>query len=236
MPERFAIYFAPPTDSELSARAAAWLGRDASGRTVELPYIAGTDTAHRLAISQSARRYGFHATIKAPMALAPGRTREELEAALSEFAAESAGASIGRLKLVFIDGFLALVPVVQTEALTSFAQRVVERFEPFRAALSPDDREQRISTGRLSARQIALLDRFGYPYVAEEFRFHMTLTDRLPQDAQAAVLDAARSWFDPALAMPIALDRLVLFHEPAPGEPFVRAADFKLTTRVTADA
>ena len=37
----------------------------------------------------------------------------------------------------------------------------------------------------LSERQIELLDAYGYPYVFEEFRFHMTLTDRLA-DSDAA--------------------------------------------------
>jgi hypothetical protein len=32
----------------------------------------------------------------------------------------------------------------------------------------------------LTARQIGHLDRWGYPYVFEDFRFHMTLTARLP--------------------------------------------------------
>ena len=78
MTERFAIYYRP-APRRLGrcwrARAEAWLGRSPESRT---------------ALTVSARRYGFHATIKAPMALAAGRTRAELEAALAAFARDAA--------------------------------------------------------------------------------------------------------------------------------------------------
>jgi hypothetical protein len=93
--------------------------------------------------------------------------------------------------------------------------------------MSVKDRAARASRG-LSERQIELLDAYGYPYVFEEFRFHMTLTDRLAAADAADIAQAATTWFAPVLDEPIVLDRLSLFHEAEAGKPFRRVADFKL--------
>lgn len=229
MPERFAIYYAPSATAPLWAKAVEWLGRDPlSGQTIAGP-LAGTTRDALFDRSVSARRYGFHATIKAPMTLADGVTRNALEDALSAFAAETEPVAIGRLKLSLIDGFLALTPAQQTAELTDFASQVVEAFEPFRALPSAAERERRLKGGHLSARQIELMDRFGYPYVFEEFRLHMTLTDRLPEHEREAYQRAAAAHFGPLAEAETLLDRLVLFHEPEPGAPFVRLDDFILT-------
>ena len=210
MTERFAIYYAPEVGSMLDLCAQSWLGQeDLLPRTV------------------SARRYGFHATLKAPMALAPGRDQAGLEAALADFAETVGPVELGRLAVTPIEGFLALTATPQPQALTAFAARVVEAFEPFRAPLEPADRARRLKAP-LTTRQIELVDRYGYPYVLEEFRFHMTLTDRLPHNLLGPMIADARAWFAPALNQPVALDRLVLFHEPTPGADFVRLGDYPL--------
>lgn len=226
MTERFALYFAPATDSALWRAAAQWLGRDAASGA-ECPAGGGRNSATIHALSQSARRYGFHATIKAPMALAEGRSRDALEAAMADFAARTAPVMIAKLVLRSLGGFLALVPDAQDAALTDFAQGVVEAFEPFRAPMSAADRARRLGSA-LTDRQIGYLDRFGYPYVADEFRFHMTLTDRLPAEAAEAVTAQAEDFFSPFTGRPLAVDRLVLFHEPAGGGDFTRLRDFPL--------
>lgn len=228
MSERFAIYYAPGADEPLWAKAAEWLGRDPlSGASIEGP-LAATAREALFDRSVSARRYGFHATIKAPMALSAGTSRAELEDALSAFTAETEPVVIGRLKLHLIDGFLALIPAEQTAELTDFAGEVVEAFEPYRLHPSAAERERRLKGGHLSARQIELLDRFGYPYVFEEFRFHMTLTDRLPEAERDAYARAAAAHFGPLAEADTLLDRLVLFHEPEPGAPFMRLGDYML--------
>ncbi|KQV05873.1 DUF1045 domain-containing protein [Devosia sp. Root105] len=229
MPERFAIYYAPGAAEPLWAKSAEWLGRDPlSGATIDGP-LAGTARDALFDRSVSARRYGFHATLKAPMTLAAGKSRAELEDGLADFAAEAEPVAIGRLKLHLIDGFLALIPADQPRELTDFAAEVVEVFEPFRALPSAAERERRLKGGHLSERQIELMDRFGYPYVFEQFRFHMTLTDRLPEHEREAYSRAAAAHFGALAEAETMLDRLVLFHEPEPGAPFVRLGDFILT-------
>lgn len=229
MPQRFAIYYAPAATDPLWLKAVEWHGRDPlSGELFDTPV--GSVTREALfARSVSARRYGFHATIKAPMALAEGRTQAELEAALARFAAAHAPVAIGALKLVLLDGFLALVPAQQSAELTAFAAKVVEGFEPFRAPTSPAERERRLKGSQYSPRQLELIDTLGYPYVLEQFQLHMTLTDRLPESEREAYSRAAAAHFGPLATQETMLDRLVLFHEPDAGVPFVRLGDYELT-------
>jgi 2'-5' RNA ligase len=226
---RTAIYFAPDATSQLWLKAAQWLGRDALTGARFSDDVGGISRAEIDEKAASARRYAFHATIKSPMQLAPGRSEAELASALAAFAARTAPVAIGRLKLARLDGFLALIPAAQPPALTDFAASVVESFEPFRAEVSPEDKARRNTGGRLTERQLELLDRYGYPYVMEQFQFHMTLTDRLT-DADGDRFEAAlRQHFGTLAEADAVLDRLSLYHEPTPGAPFTRGADFILT-------
>jgi hypothetical protein len=208
MTHRFAIYYAPGRDSALAERADAWLARP------ELETVTG-----------SARRYGFHATLKAPME--PAADEAELDAALLAFADEHAPVALTGLAPRLLEGFLALTLEPQPEAVTALAAEVATAFEPFRAPLSASERERRLRAP-LTPRQIELVDAYGYPYVLEEFRFHMTISDRLPSHQQEPILDEARDWFGDVLATPPVLDRLVLFEEPEPGAAFRRLEDYPL--------
>jgi hypothetical protein len=210
MTERFAIYYAPAADSGLWQEAENWLAQE-----------------DLLPLTMSARRYGFHATLKAPMALAGGTDRAQLEMALAAFASRHGPVEVTGVAPRLIGGFLALTSVPQPQVLTDFAATVVTDFERFRAPLDDSERERRLEAP-LTARQIELLDEYGYPYVLEEFLFHMTLTDRLPIGRRDELAAAATGWFAGQLARPMMLDRLVLFHEAAPGEPFRRLDDFVL--------
>ena len=210
MPERFALYFAPAEVAPLTEAATSWLAQ-----------------ADLRALTVSARRYGFHATLKAPMGLASGMGRPALEAAIAKFAERRAPVGIGYLRPQLLDGFLALTPVEQPAALTEFAADVVRTFEPLRAPLGAAEMARRMEAP-LTARQVELLETFGYPYVLEQFLFHMTLTDRLAEPQRTALLGRAEAWFAEALARPVWLDRLVLFHEAEAGAPFERLADFAL--------
>jgi putative phosphonate metabolism protein len=234
MSERFAIYFAPPTDSALWAKASAWLGRDPAGGDVPADLPPGVSRDRLDDRSVSARRYGFHATIKAPFRIGFGHDRAGLEAALTAFAATMAPVAIGPLKLALLDGFLALIPQAQSEALTHFAARVVSDFDNFRAPATAEERERRTASGKLTPRQLELMERLGYPYVYEQFQLHMTLTDRLAEAERDSWFAAATAHFGPLACADTLLDRLVLFHEAEQGAPFTRLADYPLTGAETA--
>lgn len=234
MSERLAIYFAPSAESPLWTRAASWLGRDPLGAAVEPGLPAGVSREALDARTISARRYGFHATIKAPFRLGFGHDRRDLERALEGFAARMAPVAIGPLKLALIDGFLALIPGAQSEALTGFAAEVVTAFDSFRAPPTREERERRMSSGKLTARQVELMEQWGYPYVLEQFQLHMTLTDRLAEAERPFWFEAAATHFGPLANADTLLDRLVLFHEAEPGAPFTRLGDYPLTGAETA--
>src|SRR5215218_7025952 len=121
MSKRYGIYYAPATTSLLWQRAAQWLGRDATGRDVEPATIAGISPSRRQALTTLARRYGFHATIKAPMTLPGHQTVGDLERALTEFALRHRPVPMGRLQVTMIGDFLAIMPVEQSAAVHDFA-------------------------------------------------------------------------------------------------------------------
>jgi ribose 1,5-bisphosphokinase len=114
--------------------------------------------------------------------------------------------------------FLALRPHGDVSAIHRLAMDCVSSFDHFRAALSAADIARR-QRHPLSERQMQLLQRWGYPYTEEEFRFHMTLTDALHQPDQAeAICQAAQNFF--TIDAPLQLNGLALFTENTPGAPF----------------
>lgn len=214
MYRRFAIYHAPRTGSALARKGAVWLGRDAeTGALLDQPPLAGFDLA---ALTAEARRYGLHGTLKPPMRLAPGLGLPDLRAGLADLASGLAPVDLGVLRLRRLGGFLALVPDPQPAALSRLAAQVVAGADRFRAAPDQDELTRRRAPG-LSPAQEALLQRWGYPYVMEEFRFHLTLTGRLPDAVAAAVMAAARAHLDDALSERQWLSDLALFGEDAHG-------------------
>jgi hypothetical protein len=222
---RFAIYAAPGTGSAdaagalLRERVEQWLGRSASGDPVTPGVPAGWTREAVDAMTASARRYGFHATFKAPFHLAEGRTPEELDAALARFAARRAGVAVPRLSLARLDGFFALVPGAEAAELHALADEVVTGFDGFRAPAGEAELARR-DPASLTARQRELLKAWGYPYVLDEFRFHLTLTDRIPDGQQSSVRRTPIGWFAASLGATVPVDALALFTEAEPGAPF----------------
>jgi putative phosphonate metabolism protein len=210
---RYAIYFAAGADSALSRFGAELLGYDAySGN--ELPFPAD---APRLApdwrdITADPRKYGFHATLKAPMALAPGRTEAELLAACAAFAGEARTIPTICPVVDAISGFIAIIPAEPVGAVLELAADCVRAFDGFRAALTAEDRARR-KPEKLSERQRYYLDRWGYPYVMEEFRFHMTLTGRLDAERRGPILEMLRARFAALGLKTLAIDRVALFRQ-----------------------
>ncbi|MGE0254359.1 MAG: DUF1045 domain-containing protein [Alphaproteobacteria bacterium] len=225
---RYAIYFAPPAGSPLWQAGAHWLGRDAAtGAYVPQPFIAGVAPARFAALTDAPRRYGFHATLKPPFMLAAGAGEADLECAMARVAAGLAPVPLAGLAVGTLDGFIALRPVRDAPALQALAAVCVTELDHLRAP--PDSAERaRRDGGRLSARERALFECWGYPWVMELWRFHMTLTDRVEGDERTLLLQAARAHFSAALAAPWRVEAIDLFVEDAPGAPFRRTARFEL--------
>jgi putative phosphonate metabolism protein len=217
---RYALYFTPPADDPLAMAAATWLGRDAFlDGNVAMPVVDGFAPEDMKALTEDPRRYGFHATIKAPFTLAEGRSESELLQALDEFSAECEAFDIPRIKIGQLGPFFALVPAELCEPLQAFAGETVRRFEPFRAPLSPEDIARR-KPDKLSLAQRDNLKNWGYPYVFDEFRFHMTLTGPVPSAQQPAMQKALDEAFAGFVDKPLSITTLALFVEPRRGAPF----------------
>lgn len=216
---RYAIYFAPAPDSALAQTAASWLGRDAfSG--LPLPHAeTALDSTTVSDITSSPRRYGFHATLKAPFRLAPDRSETDLIAAFERFAFETPAFSVPEMIVGNLDGFFAIVPRAEDSPLNAFADRAVTAFEPFRAPLTQADIARRNPDQLSPAEHSNLLD-WGYPYVFESFRFHMTLTNRIAERDRPVIAAELESLFVPVLPRPFPIDGLALFVEPERGAPF----------------
>ena len=212
---RYAIYWAP-APGPLAAFAAAWLGWDpAAGTGVAHPDLPGLPLPVA-ELTQTPQKYGFHGTLKAPFRLAEGATRAGLEDAVAAFAARTAPVALPGLRLARIDRFLALVPEGDAAGLNALAARIVADLDGFRAPLTPEDLARR-KADALPPRQRALLERWGYPDVMDDFRFHLTLTGGF----EAAVLDGVRDRLDPLLApllpRPFTVEAVCLFGEAQDG-------------------
>ena len=172
---RYAIYFTPTPDSPLARFGARVLGYDCFERA-DVPHrsIDGLDPALLALATVDPRRYGFHATLVAPFRLGPGIDGDELTTAFSAFAASRAPVMAGPLRVAAMDRFVVLVPAEPFPEIEALADACVAAFDRFRAPLTNSDRARRVAAG-LTARQTELLERWGYPYVLDEFRFHMTL-------------------------------------------------------------
>jgi hypothetical protein len=115
-----------------------------------------------------------------------------------------------------LGGFIAIVPSEPSAALADLAAATVSALDAFRAPPSEAELARR-RKARLSDRQEALLLRWGYPYVMEEFRFHLTLTGRLADDAADRARDALARHFAEIIPRPWTIGSLCLMGEDAEG-------------------
>lgn len=224
---RYALYFAPEPTSAWWRAGCTWLGRDATnGGACPQPVIPGVSSAHQRQMTATAARYGFHATLKAPFCLVAGASEADLLALAAAFAAGEASLPLPALAVRPLGNFLALQLPADSIAIgpvSDLAMRCVERFDLLRAPPSAAELARRRGSV-WTARQDALLARWGYPYTEEEFRLHFTLTDDMPAlapEARQAVWQAAEATFVGPLALQPQINGLTIFRELAPGQPFM---------------
>ena len=228
---RYAIYYAPPAEGCLWRLAQQWLGRDCeNGEALEQPALDGWSAAEIAAATASPRHYGFHATLKAPFRLAAGVRFAALETALADFAARRRPFFTPPLKVSAIGSFIAVTLSAPAPQMQGLADAAVQEFDHLRAPLTEAEIARRLKAG-LTPRQEELLRRWGYPYVQEEFRFHMTLTGSLV----AAKMGAERrerlqsqlaALFRPVLAEPVPVGEICLYSQADGDSPFRLARRF----------
>jgi hypothetical protein len=204
-----------------------WLGWHVdSGATEDQPELPGLSAQRIAQITASPRRYGWHATLKAPFALAPGRNLDELKQAIAAFVHVRSSIELPPLYVSTLSGFIALAPQTDAHGVSTFAMEVVRAFDRFRAPLDAAEIAKRRKSG-LSARQEALMLHWGYPYVMEEYKLHLTLTESVDQSEHDVLIPFLEAWFAPSLMRPELITDIALLEEPSPG------AQFRLVQRFT---
>jgi putative phosphonate metabolism protein len=217
---RFAIYYAPEPTELLATRARIWLGYDAeTGNSIQQPVVAGFSTERLRHLTTEPRRYGFHGTLKPPFALTAGTTETMLIEAVGTFCATQSTVRVGPMKVAAISDFIALVPASDGADVAVLAAACVRRFDAFRAVSGTDEIARRRAAG-LSPRQEELLRRWGYPYVMEEFRFHLTLTGKVTDQDSDVLLPALGEMFASEKVGSVTVKGLAVFKQPAADEPF----------------
>lgn len=211
---RYALYAAPPAADAWSRFCTSWLGWDMeTAQELPFPDLMGLNVAE---ITETPRKYGLHATIKPPFRLAEGHTQGDLETACAALCAQLAPVALPDLSVTPLGRFLALCPQPQPTALTDLAATCVRALDPFRAPPTEAELAKRRQS-RLSPAQEQNLTRWGYPYVMEQFRFHITLTSRLPKAEIPTVQQALDTALAALLPNPYLIDDLALVGERTDG-------------------
>lgn len=212
---RYAVYVMPPP-GPLADFGASWLGWDAArGVPVAHPQMSGLPAPVE-EITETPRKYGLHGTMKPPFRLAHGQSGAALEAAFAGFCAHAAPVTLDGLRIAPLGRFLALVCDGEQTALNALAAGTVRALDPLRAPLGEHELARRRAAS-LTLDQDALLRRWGYPYVMDAFRFHITLTGKRPRAELPVIAAALAPQLEPLLPRPFGIDALSLVGEDATG-------------------
>jgi putative phosphonate metabolism protein len=223
MSARYALYYVPAEDDVLWQRACTWLGRDpVRGEDVPQAPVPGLH-----GITRDAALYGFHATLKPPMALRDGATQADLLAATREIAAGIPPFKLPPLDVSDLFGFLALTETEPSTGLQALADACVAGVDHLRAPATEAELARRRRAG-LAAAEEANLRRWGYPYVFATWFFHMTLTAKLSEAQHAVYRPEAEAWFAEALDETRRVSDIGIFRQAAAGAPFVLTDRVKL--------
>ena len=109
----------------------------------------------------------------------------------------------------------------------ALARRCVTGLDMLRAPLEAAERARRHAAG-LTPHQKDLLEQWGYPFVLDEYLFHMTLTERLDDAEAAYLMPWLQNWLGPALGDDSSEADLAIFAQPRPGDDFVLRRRFPL--------
>ena len=214
MTVRYAVYFAPAAEHPLWQAGSRWLGRDARAGQPVTPAASGE--------RHLPWRYGFHATLKAPMALAPGVRVGDWLDGVAAFAARQRAFAMPQLQPAVLNNFLALSPtgsMAAEHSLRLLADACVKELDAGRAPLSAAEYTRQLRP-EFTARERQSLDRWGYAHVLDDWRFHMTLSGPLDDHQRQPVKADADRWFSVALGVPLICDALCIFQQPGWNQPF----------------
>ncbi|HUA79524.1 MAG TPA: DUF1045 domain-containing protein [Dyella sp.] len=203
---RYAVYFCPADGSALDALGREWLSAE---------YLPDIATDRLRALTVNVRRYGWHATLCAPFALAESASYDALRREVAAIAQRTSVIDLP-LHLDKLASFLALRPAADEQIVQTLAERCVRQLNALRAPNTETAWQRRAPY--LDGVELALFRQFGYPYVLDRYRFHMTVSAPADDTEERSI----REWFAPSLATGLAarIDALALCCEKAPDQPF----------------
>src|SRR5262249_3027990 len=207
-------------ESPLYQFGSTCLGRDVvTNAELTPPDVDGLTAERWRHITASPRTYGFHATLKAPFHLAAGCSTDQLLESLDRFAASLDAFEPAPLRVARSSRFVALVLRDNSTLLSSLAAACVRGFDGFRAPPSEHELARRRKE-TLTPRQLQMLDSWGYPYVLDEWRFHMTLASGLDRTETTSLCSALERLAAPHCIAPLVVDGVCLFRQPGANQPF----------------
>jgi hypothetical protein len=217
--QRYAIYWAPAPESGLARFGRKWLGSDPERGDLwpeRQTFGLAADLVERA--TAAPRRYGLHATMKAPFRPAEGASEAELHDALRRFCSLRRRVLAGPLRLARFARWLALIPTAPLADLEWLAAECVVHFDRFRAPLDDADRARR--SGLADPLRRSYFEEFGYPDVLAAFAFHITLAGPLDASELDVVEAALRPAITPFTAEPFEIRELCWFGDPGQGGLF----------------
>lgn len=222
LPFRYAVYFCPSPDSDWGLAGAQWLGRCAiTGKTSQQLEISGIDSELFRSLTSDPKRYGWHATLKAPFKLAPEHEVGDLLLKLHQLAKSLKPFDLPKLEVSSVGGFLSLRPKIASDELDAVAAMCVRDLQSFSLPLTEKELTRRRNKAELTPEQDKLLVDWGYPWVLDEFNFHFSLTgslDSVDAKTEKKLIQAAKHHFQNLSIC--RFDRIALVIEPEAGKDF----------------
>lgn len=222
LPFRYAVYFCPSPDSDWGLAGAQWLGRCAiTGKTSQQLEILGIDSELFRSLTSDPKRYGWHATLKAPFKLAPEHEVGDLLLKLHQLAKSLKPFDLPKLEVSSVGGFLSLRPKIASDELDAAAAMCVRDLQSFSLPLTEEELTRRRNKAELTPEQDKLLVDWGYPWVLDEFNFHFSLTgslDSVDAKTEKKLIQAAKHHFQNLSIC--RFDRIALVIEPEAGKDF----------------
>lgn len=241
MQRRYALYYVPSPQTALALLGSALLGRSSeNGLPIPQGLVPDVPAETLKTLTTEPRRYGLHATLKAPFFLKAGANEQDIIDAAYQFALTREPIVLPKLTAEILDSFIALTPPQETalnnlslHALEQLAAATVAFFEPLRGELSKQEAARR--GNNLTPRQKNLLDQWGYPFVFDCYRFHITLTGPIANPLERERMRRSmEKYFGLVLNQPIRIDGVCLCRQDMgenPSTGTLRTAPFNMVKR-----
>ncbi len=183
---RYAIYYAPPKESNLEEFGRYWFGWDPLNAKLinnkqRINYLNGFGIKNLKNIDKNvliAKKYGFHGTLIPPFKLNKNYSTNLLFKKTEDIAKKFKKFKFYKFKLKKINNFYAFVQNKKNNNINKLSNRLVRELFKFRSPLTKKEIDRR-NPSKLSKFQLNILYKWGYPYLMSEFKFHMTLASEV---------------------------------------------------------